>query len=501
MKGSIQHILLTTPMHHLSFFTSLPREELRYEKILEYIPVQWLQAPTLLMLKDMEEWDKINKRNIRERLLQDAHLVGIVLCSREKIIIQEETIQLFEECQLPVIQVFEDNVSPLTGFHTPYSQLSLDLKGYEEKGFIHLATELSKGLNTPLLYLNEKNQITWQTGRKEVLQEANRWLNTRRTKVNDGDIFTPYYIHLSESSRQMLIASSELTMWQRQMIDRLAGLTALYIQKESRYIELQEKMKEHFIYDILYHKFESKKEMIKQGKVWGWNLERPHDLLVINITFSDPNLSETDCLDEIVNDLHTFDNQFIPFQFQEQLIILVEDQERLPINEKKTAIVKKVELLHKELSRKWSQFQFTIGIGKWYEDTIHLNKSYQEAKLALKFGQRWFEDKFIFHIRDLGILHLLIHLHHELLFDFSQEYLSELIDADVSNGTEYIKTLQVYIQHEGKITEASDALFIHPNTLRNRIKKIEEITGTHLQDPEEYMNLTIATRILSFLNL
>lgn len=501
MKDSIQHILLTTPIHQLSFFTSIPRKEISYERRLEAIPKHSLQVPTLLVLTDVKEWNKINDRNITEQLLQDPHLVGIVLCCLEKIVIDEDTIQLFEECQVPLIQVFESNLSKMTEYQPSYSQLSLELIGYEEKGFVQLATELSKGLNTPLLYLNEMNQIIWQTATKEVQQEANRWLNTRRFSENEEGIFTPHYIHLNESSRQTLLASGELAMWQRQMLDRLAALTALYIQKESRYIELQEKMKEHFIYDLLYHKFESKKEMIRQGKAWGWNLERPHYLLVINTAFSDSSLSEIDCLDQIVDDLQISKNQIIPFQFQEQIIILVEDQERLPLNERKTAIVEKAEILHKDLTMKWRQFQFTIGIGKWYEDTIYLNKSYQEAKLALKFGQRWFEDKFIFHIRDLGILHLLIHLHHELLFDFSQEYLSELICADESNGTEYIKTLQVYIQYEGKITEASDALFIHPNTLRNRIKKIEEITGTHLQEPEEYMNLTIATRILSFLNM
>jgi DNA-binding PucR family transcriptional regulator len=98
-------------------------------------------------------------------------------------------------------------------------------------------------------------------------------------------------------------------------------------------------------------------------------------------------------------------------------------------------------------------------------------------------------------MNDLGILHLLTSIHREILYDFSQEYLSSLIESDSEQGTEYVKTLKAYIQHQGIISEVSEALYVHPNTLRNRIKKIEDITGSNLQNPEEFTNLVVALKI------
>lgn len=37
----------------------------------------------------------------------------------------------------------------------------------------------------------------------------------------------------------------------------------------------------------------------------------------------------------------------------------------------------------------YPDLRYTFGIGKWYQDTINLNKSYQEAKLVLWFGEEW----------------------------------------------------------------------------------------------------------------
>ena len=182
-------------------------------------------------------------------------------------------------------------------------------------------------------------------------------------------------------------------------------------------------------------------------------------------------------------------------------MFLLEDGEERTIIERKKYVLKTADRIEQSLISELPDCHFYIGIGKMYQDTIYLNKSYQEAKLAVQFGQIWFENKNIFHINDLGILRLLIHIHQEILYDFSQEYLSPLLESDQENGTEYIKTLKTFIQHQGIINEVSDALFIHPNTLRNRIKKIEEMTGVNLLDPEEFMNLAVAVKIQSFMDL
>ncbi|WP_057773857.1 PucR family transcriptional regulator [Cytobacillus dafuensis] len=519
MKNSLQDLLIYIPLSQLTYITSLPKELVHYETILDNIPGQLLERPTLIILKNYDEWKKLNETEITIRLIQDPNLIGMVLCHPDPIIIQEEVFTHFLECQLPIIQVPDHSLihvfQQTNEFLYPYSQLSIELQGFMEKGFISLASELSKGLNTPLLYFDQNEQILWQTGEKEELQEANRWFNIHRRKLKNGEYsnlntdvegsFQVYTIQISEFMNHSLLASAQLLSWQKRMVDKLVGLTALSLQTQGIFEEQQEIFKEHFIYDLLFHKFESKKVMIKQGKTWGWNLEKPHHLLILNIELSDEFMTNMNWLEEIILFLEaeaaTMKETIIVFPFQDQIILLLEDAEERINSERKNYVVETISHIEKSLSSKWSNIRFKIGIGKWYQDTINLNKSYQEAKLALQFGQSWFENnKNIFHINNLGIFRLLIHIQHELLYDFSLEYLSTLIEGDRENGTEYIKTLQAYIQHQGKISEVSETLYVHPNTLRNRLKKIEDITGLQLQDINDLLILTIAVGIYSFVH-
>ncbi|WP_042349443.1 PucR family transcriptional regulator [Bacillus massiliigorillae] len=525
MKKCLQELLLHVPLHQLIFLTTLPRKPVYYEKINESIPHGWLEKPTLLLLQNAEEYMKLNDSNIASQLVQDPNLIGIVLSNQTYLSIHEEILLLFQQCSLPVIQVEESSslhiFLPTNVSLYSFSQVSMELAGFMEKGFTELASRLAKTLETPLLYLDENNQILWQVGKEEELREARRWLNTQQKELNNRQntnvtfnnmsladmeskkLFEFYPINIAGLIRQNLIAISNLSEWQKKMIDKLAGLTALLLQTDKMFQEQQEEMKEHFIYDLLYHKFESITIMISHGKKWGWNLEKPHHLLIINVELPDGLMMDLDLKEitlHIEMEKEDIDETMIVFPFQDQIIILLEDEENRTYK-RKNLVLKVANLLEKNLSSKFPQYQYQIGIGKWCQDLTNLNKSYQEAKQALQFGSIWFENKRIFHINDLGVLRLLIYIHREILFDFSQEYLSLLIESDCNYGTEYIDTLKMYIQYQGITNEVSEALHIHPNTLRNRLKKIEEITGVNLQNTEEFINIMIAVKIQSFIKM
>lgn len=137
------------------------------------------------------------------------------------------------------------------------------------------------------------------------------------------------------------------------MLDKLTGLTALMLQLEGMFQEQQQQFQEHFIYDLLYHKFESHKMMIKQGKTWGWNLEKPHHLLLIDPKISG-SLADSNWMDEILTRLETYvsgkKEQFIIFPFEDQIVVLLEDGEIRTIHERKKFVLKAAADLEKELA-------------------------------------------------------------------------------------------------------------------------------------------------------
>ncbi|MFD1318124.1 PucR family transcriptional regulator [Loigolactobacillus zhaoyuanensis] len=65
---------------------------------------------------------------------------------------------------------------------------------------------------------------------------------------------------------------------------------------------------------------------------------------------------------------------------------------------------------------------------------------------------------------------------------FIDPAVTALIDHDNQHGSEYFKTIHMYLHMSGNLTDTAAALYIHPNTLRKRMARIEEVTGIDPQN-------------------
>ena len=67
---------------------------------------------------------------------------------------------------------------------------------------------------------------------------------------------------------------------------------------------------------------------------------------------------------------------------------------------------------------------------------------------------------------------------------------------DNLHNTTYCKTLFTYLKYERNAVATADALFIHRNTLRNHLNKIEEITNSDFDDADVRFHLLISLNTL-----
>jgi DNA-binding PucR family transcriptional regulator len=67
--------------------------------------------------------------------------------------------------------------------------------------------------------------------------------------------------------------------------------------------------------------------------------------------------------------------------------------------------------------------------------------------------------------------------------------LGAVVRYDRDNGTDLAQTLDALLANSGSVTRTSSELFIHRNTLRQRIQRIEELIG---QSPEHFEDAVIA---------
>ncbi len=77
---------------------------------------------------------------------------------------------------------------------------------------------------------------------------------------------------------------------------------------------------------------------------------------------------------------------------------------------------------------------------------------------------------------------------------FVRRWLGALLDYDVGKGSELVETLTRYLEAGGNYDATAKALNVHRSTLRYRLRRIRELSGYDLTDPDTHFNLHLAAR-------
>jgi len=78
---------------------------------------------------------------------------------------------------------------------------------------------------------------------------------------------------------------------------------------------------------------------------------------------------------------------------------------------------------------------------------------------------------------------------------FRASLLSPLLDYDAAHGTELVRTLRVFLDCSGSWTKAAEAMFVHVNSLRYRMRRVEDLTGRDLGSLADQAALLLALRL------
>lgn len=279
----------------------------------------------------------------------------------------------------------------------------------------------------------------------------------------------------------------------------LVPLLVTELLHKRKIIETKRKYKKNFLYDLLHNNIREAADIIvAQGQIFDWDLSRPLQLLILGQ--SEKNRVQISHKDKehirlvVASILAKYYKRSIIEDLYGQLVILYavnqdEDPKRQKYEAKEIAN-EIIETLNDDIM----QGAALIGIGRFYISIDQLCRSYQEAKIALDLS-KYIMGARVTHFEDLGVMRLLTSIRMEQLDDFLYENLGELIKYDKVNDGDFIKLLQVYFAEKGNLKLISDKLFIHTNTLRYRLKKIEEVLDMDLQDPDDFANLYVAILI------
>ncbi|WP_018305041.1 PucR family transcriptional regulator [Desulfitobacterium hafniense] len=401
-----------------------------------------------------------------------------------------------------------------------FYQLIQDLA--QGKGLPHLIWRLSQTLNRPVLLTNSVHRILVFHDPHNLNLDLDEFLYVPPVKINEADFLNrsehslhhaqltlnsqvfPYvylpllagdyclgYILVLETypvadslKLKSLSAEDKKTIFD-------ASMPLLLCLKNSSEVSLrQEQYRDDFIRDILYNNYDSKAAIHEKAKSWGWNFQGSLLALVIDLPDQDFKTAR-----EILPRLFNHSSPISAYLNLQLVIILnINGLKKVKL---KTALNNFINsFLDRLADHGKDRSSIGIGIGSGVPSITDLYKSYQEAKVAWELG-KVFDHKSVCYFEEMGFLKFIFTQPARELEEFSQRVLGPLLEYDQAENTGLLDSLRVFIEYKCQIAECSKALYVHENTLRNRIKKIEQVTGFDLRRVDHMVNVYIALQVLN----
>ncbi|MGZ4262321.1 MAG: PucR family transcriptional regulator, partial [Solirubrobacteraceae bacterium] len=136
-----------------------------------------------------------------------------------------------------------------------------------------------------------------------------------------------------------------------------------------------------------------------------------------------------------------------------------------------------------------------IGISDVHEGPASASRAYREAVDAATIGRALLGEGGAIAYPQVGAYRYLVHIAAEdAPHDRMRAAVDRLIDYDRRRRTALLDTLERYLAERRSVIESARALFIHPNTLRQRLGRIEELTGLRL-DEDDLLSLELAIKL------
>jgi purine catabolism regulator len=158
------------------------------------------------------------------------------------------------------------------------------------------------------------------------------------------------------------------------------------------------------------------------------------------------------------------------------------------------SLTEQLERIAGEVHRALPNVVVSMAIGRAVDEPARYQASFSEAGRALEVG-RWSNGPGAVTAFDgLGLDRLLARVESAELREFVDATLGPIEAHDRRHGTELCRTLDVYLATRNGALAARQ-LFIHYNTLKNRLALIRELVGPLVDDPERSLAASVALRL------
>jgi purine catabolism regulator len=457
-------------------------------------------------------------QEIPDELMQEANLVNMPLLELpEDLPYMDIMVPIMEE-------LLNRQVTQLKRYETIHNRLLgvlLDGGGFED-----LCRTLNKIVNNPVLIIDrngscptscfggERQESELQ---KKVLKELkkscsallqlqpNRVHRLELTLDRKSQPIALVLIKVNDKIDGVLVVVEQNHPLDEQglrIVEYAGPVVALVFAKEQAVFEAQRQLKGDFLEELITNTFNDEELMKKRALFLGFSVEDPLAVFIIGFNEATDNLygrqveNERQLLKEFlwqrIHEAFTFEDK-VMMQVKSNSIIGVT---KITSDGDMQSLLKILQQTKDLAKKKGFKDCLSVGTGRPYRGVRNVAKSYQEALTAVKVSRLIDEGKKVCNFEDLGPYRFLYELRvSKDMQSFHQEIVGKIKLYDSQNNINLMETLEIYFANDGNLRNTAKALHMHKNSVIYRIKKIEEITGLDLRNPEDRFNLQLGIKL------
>ena len=361
-----------------------------------------------------------------------------------------------------------------------------------------------------------KFELFFSDGSVEIKQEKLRFGNIKEVKYSleyapDTDkpltikaIRIPIIADKYEYGHMVAVINTPIYEPDILTMERAATIAALEFTKRKAIFEIEKSYYNDFLEILLSADFDNVDEIISRGRVFNIDLQQPTTVIIINSSGLNEindienymNMNGARSREDLLKTINGFfrqqdiNNYIAGFKGNNIVIILAADSQQQ--TELKDTVTEMARYL---ITSTNLGTNINIGVGRVNDDITMISRSYEDAREALKIAQLSDTTQVIF-FDSLGFYKILSEKNRNELERFIEELLQPVFEYDRNKKGELIKTLETYYDNNRNLKLTSSKIYTHYNTVLYRIKKIEELAGISLDNPDDALNLEIAVNIL-----
>lgn len=136
-----------------------------------------------------------------------------------------------------------------------------------------------------------------------------------------------------------------------------------------------------------------------------------------------------------------------------------------------------------------------VGLSDADTGAASARRRMREAADAARIGRSLVPEGGAVAYEQLGAYRYLVHMGlDEAPHDRYRQSVEELMEYDGRRGARLVETLEQFLADRGSVTASARLLYVHPNTVRQRLERVESVTGLDLP-AEDLLSLELALKL------